>query len=362
MNTPRYRLLGGPGSPYSLKMRAVLRYRRLLHEWLVPQGPALENPELMAAGKGVVPVLRFPDGTYQADSTPLIHVLEMRHPGDRSVFPEDPGTLFLSKLIEEFADEWLVLALFDYRWNLPEDIRFCAGRQISGWMRACPKERLDRVIEQFIQRQTTGRERVCGPPANRPIYERTYRTVLGIIEGMLADSLFLFGSRPSIGDFGLFGQLSQMAIDPTPSDLMRREAFRTYAWIHLMDDPSGIDGEWAAFSSISPTVKAFLRLAAQTHLPYVAGLEAAYRADRRHLELTIWDRPFHLDLVPLPQQTKPTGPAYAIRSLKWLKADLESLTGESRQRTEALLAETGCLPYLLFQPGEKERLTPRLPV
>lgn len=108
---------------------------------------------------------------------------------------------------------------------------------------------------------------------------------------MLADSLFLFGSRPSIGDVGLFGQLSQMAIDPTPSDLMRREAFRTYAGIHLMDNSSGIDGEWAAVSSISPAVKAFLRLAGQTHLPYVAGLEAAYRADSRHLDLTIWDRP-----------------------------------------------------------------------
>ena len=53
----RYRLLGGPGSPYSFKLQAVLRYRRIPHDWLVSQGPAVASPELSQVGKKVIPVL-----------------------------------------------------------------------------------------------------------------------------------------------------------------------------------------------------------------------------------------------------------------------------------------------------------------
>ena len=63
----RYRVIGGPGSPYSFKLRAVLRYRRILHNWVVP--PKFQDPEgeLAKAGKGMIPVMQLPDGRYWAD-------------------------------------------------------------------------------------------------------------------------------------------------------------------------------------------------------------------------------------------------------------------------------------------------------
>lgn len=56
-----YRLLGGPGSPYSLKMRAALRYRRLPHTWTVPLGYIGSDGELAKANKKMIPVLQLPE-------------------------------------------------------------------------------------------------------------------------------------------------------------------------------------------------------------------------------------------------------------------------------------------------------------
>ncbi len=63
---PPWRIIGGPGSPYSLKLRAVFRYRRIPHVWVVPRGWFNEANELAEAGKGMLPVLRSPDGDHRA--------------------------------------------------------------------------------------------------------------------------------------------------------------------------------------------------------------------------------------------------------------------------------------------------------
>ena len=63
-----YTILGGPGSPYSHKVRAVFRYRRIPHIWQVPQGGFTgegqlgDGTEIEKSGKGIVPVVRYPDG------------------------------------------------------------------------------------------------------------------------------------------------------------------------------------------------------------------------------------------------------------------------------------------------------------
>ena len=64
-----YHLHGQPGSPYTRKLRAVLRYRRLAHQ----THPGLAgHGEIAHVKPRVIPVLQFPDGRFGVDSTPLI--------------------------------------------------------------------------------------------------------------------------------------------------------------------------------------------------------------------------------------------------------------------------------------------------
>ena len=79
MNSSDVTLVGAYGSPYSIKMRAVLRYRRISHRWIV-RGSADDQgfPEPPVA---IIPMLAFSndDGSYSevlVDSSPQILRLE----------------------------------------------------------------------------------------------------------------------------------------------------------------------------------------------------------------------------------------------------------------------------------------------
>src|SRR5512140_2389036 len=107
------RIVGAPGSPYSRKLRAVLRYRRIAHAWIQqgsPETRGLPQPRVHLLPQLILP---GPDGAMEArtDSTPLIRELETRYQL-RSVIPPHAGLAFVDALLEDYADEWLTKAMF----------------------------------------------------------------------------------------------------------------------------------------------------------------------------------------------------------------------------------------------------------
>lgn len=94
------KLVGAYGSPYSRKMRAVLRYRRIPFRWIVrgsredvgiPPVPAQLIPVLVLPGQG------GSADTAMIDSSPQIRRLEELH-SDRRLIPPDPAMAFLDML------------------------------------------------------------------------------------------------------------------------------------------------------------------------------------------------------------------------------------------------------------------------
>lgn len=265
----RYRLIGAIPSPYSVKMRAIMRYRRLPFDW-VPRTPEVAD-EIAHVRPAIMPVVRFPDdGSHHVDSTPIALALERRHPGARSILPEDPALAFLSYLIEDMADEWGTKIMFHYRWHREEDRDYCSRWIAREAMGPAPDEVIETAARAFRERQVGRMPLVGCTPANAPLLEECYRRVLDILEAHVGNQAFLFGSRPALADFGWYGQLYQCAIDPTPMAIMRQRAPRTYQWLARLDDASGVEGDWIEPGAPLPdAVLALLRLAGEVYLPFL---------------------------------------------------------------------------------------------
>ena len=126
------RFLGAPGSPYTRKMRAILRYRRIPHHFIL--GNSREAEKLPVPKVPLMPTFFLPDDAGQevpvTDSTPLIRRFEAAFEG-RSILPPDPALRFVDELLEDFADEWLTKCMFHYRWYREADIDEGAPRAAS---------------------------------------------------------------------------------------------------------------------------------------------------------------------------------------------------------------------------------------
>ena len=326
----RYRLYGGGGSPYSQKMRAILHYRRLPFDW-VQITPAI-RAQIKHDGPPVIPILQLPeDGSLHVDSTPLALMLEERH-ADRSIIPEDPAVAFLAHLFEDMADEWVTKMMFHYRWDLEVDQQYSARQIISDNTPGLRGEALAKAAEAIRQRQVGRMPLVGCTPQNKPIIEQSFHELLAILDAFVTRDEYLFGTRPSLADFGLFGQLKTLASDHTPMLIMRNTVPSVYDWVRRLEDSSGIEGQWHGLDDMRPAVTELLEFTARYYLPFLQANASAAEAG---------DAEFGVQLAGSAFE-QPTF-KYQVKCLQRLK----SLLQERREpRLRELLQETGCLQWL----------------
>jgi glutathione S-transferase len=336
-----YKLYGGPGSPYSHKLRAVFRYRHIPHTWLVPQGGftgggALgsdggDNP-LSQAGKSVVPVVQYPDGNFKTDSTPIMFELETLH-SQRSIVPPNKAMAFLAHFVEDMADEYFPVGMFYFRWT--EDKDWCARRQMIGWSGAIDDEQLDESANNFLHRQTGQLGATAMMPRENVL--ANFTTVLTALESQFKKSLFLFGSRPSFAEFGLYGQLTQYLADPTLGKILQESAIRVFQWIHFIDDMSGYEGQWAQPEQcLTPELTKIIESLAPGYFMMAKMLK---------------ERVGMLDL-----EAAANGPKYRVKCYLALKQELAELSTTDREMIRPLLTAAGCWELLQFEADEAQHV------
>jgi len=329
-------MMGAPGSPYTRKMRALLRYRgipyRLIHQF------SREHEGRPRPKVPLLPTFYLPgeDGVEVAvtDSTPLIRRFEAEFPG-RSVIPPSPVLAFLDYLLEDYADEWLTRPMYHYRWAYAADIAK-ASRVIPMWGRVdLPEAKLDALQKYVAERQISRRGVVGSSDTTADFIEESYRRFLRLFDAHLQRHPFLFGARPSAADFAIMGQLTCLALfDPTPAAVTLEESPRVYAWVEKLEDLSGFeprDDDWIGPNELPETLEALLAEVGRVHIPFLVANAAAIEGGSDLVETT-------LDGQPWTQ--KPF--RYQAKCLRSLREEWARLDDEDRRDAAGVLSSTGC--------------------
>jgi glutathione S-transferase len=293
-------------------------------------------PEVPVA---LIPVLVFPGAGGSADeamidSTPQIRRLEQVY-GERRVMHPDPVVAYLDALVEDYADEWLTKAMFHYRWAYPPDVRKASlvlplERDVTAH-----GEEVERLSKAFGERQV-GRLAVVGSnQTTGPIIEQSYRRLLKLLDAHLQVKPFLMGARPGASDFGLFGQLSQLALfDPTSSAVAADQAPRVIAWLHHVEDLGSLEvseADWTPREELGDTIRALLSEVGRIYVPFLLANAAALERGEKQMEC-------QLDGRPWVQRSFP----YQAKCLGWLREGRAALGPEDRAALDRVLDGTGC--------------------
>lgn len=331
-----YLIGGSPGSPYTRKMVAILRYRRIPYQYL----HSTDTAHLPTAPLPLLPVVWMPSESGElvatSDSTFQLRTLEERF-DERSVIPVDPALAFLDALIEDYADEWVTKQMFHYRWGFDENVEH-ASQVLPLWNIGIDDKMVDFFRENFAQRQidrlsgvVTGSLEICGP-----IIEASYGRLLNLLCQRFREHAFVLGSRPGSGDFGLHGQLTQLVqVEPTSMALARERSARVMSWVDIMDDLSGrsIEGDtgWLGRDELGGSFTEILAEIGRTYVPFMLANAAAIEggAEETHCEIDgakYWQKAF----------------PYQRKCLGWLREHAASLSVDDRAFVVKTLAGTGC--------------------
>lgn len=339
------RLIGGTASPYTQKMLALLRYRR------IPYAITWGQPKELCEAQGIAPpkpalmptFLLEEGGSIKArcDSTPIIRQLDVAFT-ERAVIPYDPALAFIDYLLEDFADEWCTKYMFHYRWHGETDASNAATLLPLGFDVSMESDSLQ-TLQKLIGERQRGRLPVVGSnDKTAPIIEASFDRFIGALDAQLAVQPFMLGYRPSACDFALYGQLSQLVgFDPTPRALIHGRSPRTVAWVDHLADQSGREPQahhWLSLAALPEALRGLLceigRVYTPTQLANARAVVAGEPSWKTVVDGREWEQPTF---------------AYQAKCLSWTRERYHALDADSRAAVDALLVDTG-ISAMLSEP------------
>ena len=318
-----YIVIGSEESPYSVKVRSYFRYKGIDHEWR-ERGQA---QELFAkhARLPLIPLVVTPDERGIQDSTPIIETMEAEFP-EPGIHPPGALSRFVSALLEEFGDEWGNKWMFHMRWAREVD-QLAVSRRF-----AAKAEDVEATAKGIRERMVPRVWFVGANDVTAPQIEQSLADTLPLLDAHLASRPYLFGARPALADFGLWGQIYECGRDPTAGALVA-QAPNVVAWVERMLNPANL-GAFEEWPALEATLLPLLRdQIGAMFLPWSVANAAAIAASDDEFDVTLKGKRWN----QRPQK-------YHARSLAALKSKYAEVAADAA--LDELLAATGCKDHL----------------
>ena len=358
-----YTLYGGQLSYFTGKVRAYLRWKAIPFTEVQADANVYREIILPRVGFPVIPVVVTPAGETLQDSTDIIDTLEQRFV-EPSVYPSTPVQKLAALLFEVYGDEWLVIPAMHYRWhhNREWTIREFGAFNAPN---ATPEEQLAigaKRAEPFAKAAVL----LGAEPHMHAAIEASYESLLHELDAHFATLPYLFGSRPSIGDFGLIGPLyAHQYRDPASGDLMRKLAPNVVHWVERMQQPAAPRaGEFLADDRIPETLLPVLTRMMREQVPVLVDSVRLLREwiaqhPNERIPRAIGMHRFELEGTVGQRIVRP----YSLWMLQRARRFYLSLEGEAKAAADRLLDAVGGEAFKNFPdppPLERDGLSVKL--
>ncbi len=372
---------GSELSPYALKLALCCRYSNLPHRFLPDQGSWAENwrcvlrleklkrrrlpltwPVMSEDDElPLVPYLFGPEGENLYDSSAIAEWLDHSLPGEHTLIPADPLAGFVARLIDDYADEFLLYAVHHQRWKvsahdndagqrLAREYRFQLGPLqplMVRWFSARQTRRLPYLFSVAPtgfhiaglprRRQPLARE---GFPPTHALLEEAFARLTALLDVLLGGRSYLLGERFTLADAALYGQLGMNLADPSTARDLRERTPQLYRWLNVLHrgTPLRVDAPLCIDSALKPLLAEISR----THLPLMQQNAAAHQRFKQQGQRRFNERAFNAgealyDGVLDGQPYRSVARSFQARSWRDCQVRWAALTVPVRAELAALL-------------------------
>ena len=307
---------GSELSPYALKLALCCRHAGLPHRFLPEQGGWAENWRCVQRVERLkrhrlpltwplmseddefplVPYLFGPDGENLYDSTAIAEWLDRTLPGANRLIPAEPLAAFVTRLIDDYADEFLLYTVHHQRWTVSagdndagqrvaREYRFQLGPLqplMARWFSARQTRRLPYLFSIAAagfqiaglpqHRQPPMRS---GFPPTHVLLEAAHARICEALEVLLTTRPYVLGDRFTLADAALYGQLGMNLSDPSTARAMQARCPRLHQWLLALHSgtPRAVgEGQLLIDAALTPLLAEIARI----HLPLMRQNAAAH--------------------------------------------------------------------------------------
>lgn len=227
-----YILYGSDVSHFTGKVHDYLKYKEVPFAYKLATRQVYEQILVPRTGVKYIPDLLLPDNRIIQDTSNIMDYIESAFP-KTSIYGSDNTLHFIGKLVECFADEWLLMPSMHYRWNFPEyNSEFLFQSFGATMLPNDPPERQAKAGKGFARFFSATRVPLGIYEESIPMIESQAIKFLRLLNDHYENYDFFLGEEPTLADYSLMGPIfSHLSQDPYPKKILEDNYPNIIDWI-----------------------------------------------------------------------------------------------------------------------------------